>query len=284
MNSRAIDDKSISEILHIINSEDQKVAEKVKEAIPEIEQTILIARDAIRKGHRIYYVGAGTSGRLGVLDASEIPPTFSAPIYFFNGIIAGGDKALRQSIEGIEDQPETAIDDLKSVKLKANDVLIGISASGAAKYVKSSLDYGKSIGAKTVYLICNKEPFLSVNSDIIIKINTGPEVITGSTRMKAGTATKMVLNMISTATMIQLGKVYDNLMIDLMAVNDKLIDRGTRIIVQLTGVHYELANSKLLDADKSVKTAIVMIKYSCSKDEAIMRLKNNKGFLRKVLS
>ena len=283
INSRAIDDKSISEILHIINSEDQKVAEKVKEAIPEIEQTILIARDAIRNGHRIYYVGAGTSGRLGVLDASEIPPTFSAPIYFFNGIIAGGDKALRQSIEGIEDQPETAIDDLKSVKLKANDVLIGISASGAAKYVKSSLDYGKSIGAKTVYLICNKEPFLSVNSDIIIKINTGPEVITGSTRMKAGTATKMVLNMISTATMIQLGKVYDNLMIDLMAVNDKLIDRGTRIIVQLTGVHYELANSKLLDADKSVKTAIVMIKYSCSKDEAIMRLKNNKGFLRKVL-
>ncbi|MBT7423519.1 MAG: N-acetylmuramic acid 6-phosphate etherase [Candidatus Marinimicrobia bacterium] len=284
INSRAIDHKSISEILHIINSEDQKVAEKVKEAIPEIEQTILIARDAIRNGHRIYYVGAGTSGRLGVLDASEIPPTFSAPIYFFNGIIAGGDKALRQSIEGIEDQPETAIDDLKSVKLKANDVLIGISASGAAKYVKSSLDYGKSIGAKTVYLICNKEPFLSVNSDIIIKINTGPEVITGSTRMKAGTATKMVLNMISTATMIQLGKVYDNLMIDLMAVNDKLIDRGTRIIVQLTGVHYELANSKLLDADKSVKTAIVMIKYSCSKDEAIMRLKNNKGFLRKVLS
>ena len=284
INSRAIDDKSISEILHIINSEDQKVAEKVKEAIPEIEQTILIARDAIRKGHRIYYVGAGTSGRLGVLDASEIPPTFSAPSYFFNGIIAGGDKALRQSIEGIEDQPETAIDDLKSVKLKANDVIIGISASGAAKYVKSSLDYGKSIGAKTVYLICNKEPFLSVNSDIIIKINTGPEVITGSTRMKAGTATKMVLNMISTATMIQLGKVYDNLMIDLMAVNDKLIDRGTRIIVQLTGVHYELANSKLLDADKSVKTAIVMIKYSCSKDEAIMRLKNNKGFLRKVLS
>ena len=283
INSRAIDDKSISEILHIINSEDQKVAEKVKEAIPEIEQTILIARDAIRNGHRIYYVGAGTSGRLGVLDASEIPPTFSTPSYFFNGIIAGGDKALRQSIEGIEDQPETAIDDLKSVKLKANDVIIGISASGAAKYVKSSLDYGKSIGAKTVYLICNKEPFLSVNSDIIIKINTGPEVITGSTRMKAGTATKMVLNMISTATMIQLGKVYDNLMIDLMAVNDKLIDRGTRIIVQLTGVHYELANSKLLDADKSVKTAIVMIKYSCSKDEAILRLKNNKGFLKKVL-
>ena len=283
INSHAIDDKPILEILHIINSEDQTVADKVKEAIPEIEQTVLIARDAIRKGHRIYYVGAGTSGRLGVLDASEIPPTFSAPSYFFNGIIAGGNKALRQSIEGIEDEPETAINDLKTVNLKANDIIIGISASGAAKYVKSSLDYGKSIGAKTVYLICNEEPFLSVNSDIIIKINTGPEVITGSTRMKAGTATKMVLNMISTATMIQLGKVYDNLMIDLMAVNDKLIDRGTRIIVQLTGVDYKLANSKLLDADKSVKTAIVMIRYSCSKEEAIFKLNKSKGFLRKLL-
>jgi N-acetylmuramic acid 6-phosphate etherase len=283
INSHAIDDKSISEILHIINSEDQTIADRVKEAIPEIEQTVLIARDAIRKGHRIYYVGAGTSGRLGVLDASEIPPTFSAPSYFFNGIIAGGNKALRQSIEGIEDEPETAINDLKTVNLKANDIIIGISASGAAKYVKSSLDYGKSIGAKTVYLICNEEPFLSVNSDIIIKINTGPEVITGSTRMKAGTATKMVLNMISTATMIQLGKVYDNLMIDLMAVNDKLIDRGTRIIVQLTGVDYQLANSKLLDADKSVKTAIVMIRYSCSKEEAIFKLNKSKGFLRKLL-
>lgn len=283
INSHAIDDKSILEILHIINSEDQTVADRVKEAIPEIEQTVLIARDAIRKGHRIYYVGAGTSGRLGVLDASEIPPTFSAPSYFFNGIIAGGNKALRQSIEGIEDEPETAINDLKSVNLKANDIIIGISASGAAKYVKSSLEYGKSIGAKTVYLICNEEPFLSVNSDIIIKINTGPEVITGSTRMKAGTATKMVLNMISTATMIQLGKVYDNLMIDLMAVNDKLIDRGTRIIVQLTGADYQLANSKLLDADKSVKTAIVMIRYSCSKEEAIFKLNKSKGFLRKLL-
>ena len=283
INSQALDSKSISEILHIINAEDQKLSDKVKEVIPEIEQTVLITRNAIRNGNRIYYVGAGTSGRLGVLDASEIPPTFSAPNYFFNGIIAGGDKALRKSIEGIEDQPEKAINDLKSVNLKANDVVIGISASGAAKYVKASLDYGKSIGAKTVYLICNHEPFLSVKSDIIIKINTGPEVITGSTRMKAGTATKMVLNMISTTTMIQLGKVYDNLMIDLMAVNDKLIDRGIRIIVQLTGVDYQLANSKLLEADKSVKTAIVMIKYNCSKEDALFKLNKYQGFLRNLL-
>ena len=283
INSQGLDSKSISETLHIINSEDQTLSDKVKEAIPEIEQTILITTDAIRTGNRIYYVGAGTSGRLGVLDASEIPPTFSSPNYFFNGIIAGGDKALRQSIEGVEDQSETAIKDLKLVNIKANDIIIGISASGAAKYVKSSLDYAKSIGAKTVYLICNHEPFLSVNSDIIIRINTGPEVITGSTRMKAGTATKMVLNMISTTTMIQLGKVYDNLMIDLMAVNDKLIDRGVRIIVQLTGVDYQLANSKLLAADKSVKTAIVMIKYNCSKEDAFFKLNKQKGFLRKLL-
>ena len=283
INSKGLDSKSISETLHIINSEDQTLSDKVKEAIPEIEQTILITTDAIRTGNRIYYVGAGTSGRLGVLDASEIPPTFSAPNYFFNGIIAGGDKALRQSIEEVEDQSETAIKDLKLVNIKANDIIIGISASGAAKYVKSSLDYAKSIGAKTVYLICNHEPFLSVNSDIIIRINTGPEVITGSTRMKAGTATKMVLNMISTTTMIQLGKVYDNLMIDLMAVNDKLIDRGVRIIVQLTGVDYQLANSKLLAADKSVKTAIVMIKYNCSKEDAFFKLNKQKGFLRKLL-
>lgn len=283
INSQAIDSKSIAEILHIINSEDQRLSDEVKKAIPEIEQTILLTRDAIKNGHRIYYIGAGTSGRLGVLDASEIPPTFSAPNHFFNGIIAGGDKALRNSIEGVEDESETAINDLQLVNLKANDVIIGISASGAAKYVKSALDYGISIGAKTVYLICNSEPFLPVNSDIIIKINTGPEVITGSTRMKAGTATKMVLNMISTTTMIQLGKVYDNLMIDLMAVNEKLIDRGTRIIVQLTGVDYQLANSKLLVADKSVKTAIVMIKYNCSRADALIKLNKCEGFLRKLL-
>ena len=283
INSQAIDSKSIAEILHIINSEDQRLSDEVKKAIPEIEQTILLTRDAIKNGHRIYYIGAGTSGRLGVLDASEIPPTFSAPNHFFNGIIAGGDKALRNSIEGVEDESETAINDLQLVNLKANDVIIGISASGAAKYVKSALDYGISIGAKTVYLICNSEPFLPVNSDIIIKINTGPEVITGSTRMKAGTATKMVLNMISTTTMIQLGKVYDNLMIDLMAVNEKLIDRGTRIIVQLTGVDYQLANSKLLIADKSVKTAIVMIKYNCSRADALIKLNKSEGFLRKLL-
>ena len=231
----------------------------------------------------VCYIGAGTSGRLGVLDASEMPPTYSVPAHWFNGIIAGGDDALRQSIEGAEDQPENAITDLKKFGLNAGDVLIGISTSGAARYVQSAIEYARSIDAKTVYLICNEKPLLSCESDVVITVDTGPEVVTGSTRMKAGTATKMVLNMISTATMIQLGKIYGNLMVDLMAVNDKLVDRGTRIIAQLTGLEYNAAQSKLFEADKSVKTAVVMVQKDCSKTEALERLEKAGGFLRKVI-
>lgn len=283
VNSTSIDDKPISEILKIINNEDQSIAEKVNAAIPAIERTVELTTEAIRNGNRVVYLGAGTSGRLGVLDASEMPPTYSVPSDWFNGIVAGGDDALRKSIEGAEDQPEAAVDDLKAFGLKPGDVIIGISTSGAAQYVKSSIEYGKSIDAKTVYLICNEKPFLSADADVIIKVDTGPEVITGSTRMKAGTATKMVLNMISTATMLQLGNVYGNLMVDLMAVNDKLVDRGTRIIKQLTNVDYETAHSKLFEAGKSVKTAVVMIMKDCSKDEATQLLEEESGFLRKVI-
>ena len=283
LNSLIIDKQSIAEILHVINSEDQTIAVKVKEVLPQIEQTVIITTKAIRDGNRIFYIGAGTSGRIGVLDASEIPPTYSASENLFNGIIAGGDLALRKSIEGIEDQSESAINDLKLAEFKPKDVLIGISASGAGQYVKSSLEYANNIGAKTVYLICNNKPYLHVNTDILININTGSEVITGSTRMKAGTATKMVLNMISTATMIQLGKVYGNLMVDLMAVNNKLIDRGVRIIIQITGVGYEEAYSKLLEAKKSVKSAIVMIKENCTEKIAISIINEHDGQLSKII-
>jgi len=283
IHSTVIDDKSISEILEIINSEDQTIAEKVNEAIPEIGKVVDLTTVAIQNGNRVVYVGAGTSGRLGVLDASEMPPTYSVPPDWFNGIIAGGDNALRKSIEGAEDQPDAAITDLKSFGLSSDDVVIGISTSGAAQYVSSAIEYGKSIGAKTVYLICNEKPYLSVNADVLIKVITGPEVITGSTRMKAGTATKMVLNMISTATMVRLGKVYGNLMVDLMTVNDKLVDRGTRIIEKLTGVDYQLARSKLFEADKSVKVAVVMIKKNCSQKEANKKMVENGGSLRKVI-
>lgn len=278
-----IDAKSIPEILEIINREDQSVAEKVSKAIPEITKAVDLTTTAIRNGHRIIYMGAGTSGRLGVLDASEMPPTFSAPTDWFNGIIAGGDDALRRSIEGAEDKPKNAINDLNEFGLKKGDVVIGISTSGAAAYVQRAIDYANKLNCGTVYLICTPKPFYEVNADVIISVETGPEVITGSTRMKAGTATKMVLNMISTTTMIRLGKVYGNLMVDLMAVNEKLIDRGTRIISQLTELDFDDAQKALFAADKSVKKAVVMIKKNCSLTDAKRLLNEANDILRKVI-
>ena len=278
-----IDTQSIDQILRTINQEDQSIANKINEAIGDISRAVELTTNAIRSGNRIFYIGAGTSGRLGVLDASEMPPTFSVSPKWFNGIIAGGDHALRNSIEGAEDKPEMAVKDLQKHNVSDGDIVIGISTSGAAKYVTSGIEFAKSLGAKTVYLICNEKPHISADVDVMIKIDTGPEVITGSTRMKAGTATKMVLNMISTTTMIQLGKVYGNLMVDLMAINDKLFDRGIRIIQQLTNVDYEIAKSTLIEAEKSVKTAIVMIKKSCSKDDAKSLLDQQNGLLRKII-
>ena len=281
--SELIDLKSTEEILYIINSEDETVAHAVKKAIPQISETISFCVSAIKNGNRIIYVGAGTSGRLGVLDASEIPPTFSAPSEWFAGIIAGGEKALRKSVEGAEDIPENGIQDLKVTGITNGDVIIGISTSGAAVYVQSALEYAQKIGAKTCFINCNPEPFYRVTADSIIKVETGSEIITGSTRMKAGTATKMVLNMISTTTMIKLGKVYGNLMVDLMAVNKKLVDRGIRIISKLTNTDYKFAHQKLIEADKSVKKAIIMIKKNCTLDQAELMLEKAEGLLGRVL-
>ncbi len=282
--SADLDTLSTIEILTVINNEDSAIADRVKEAIPEIEKTVEITTEAIQNGNRIFYIGAGTSGRLGVLDASEMPPTFSVPQNWFTGIIAGGDDAIRKSIEGAEDKPENAEKDLMEAGLSAGDVLIGISTSGAAAYVMAAIELAKSNNANTVYLICNPEPYLDADADIIIRVDVGPEVITGSTRMKAGTATKLVLNMISTATMVKLGKVYGNLMVDLMAVNDKLVDRGTRIIAQLTDLDYEDAKSALFKADKSVKKAVVMVKKNCSLEEAEKTLEEAGGAIRKLLN
>lgn len=281
--STHIDDKSITEILEIINREDQTIAANTAVTIPEIANAVELTTTAIMSGNRIIYIGAGTSGRLGVLDASEIPPTFSASPNWFNSIIAGGDDALRRSIEGAEDKPEEAVKDLNAFGLTKGDVLIGISTSGAAAYVRQALSYASEIGCGTVYLICTPKPYFETNADVVIKVETGPEVITGSTRMKAGTATKLVLNMISTTTMIRLGKVYGNLMVDLMAVNDKLVDRGTRIICQLTGLDHEAAQKALYSADKSVKIAVVMIVKNCSMNDAEKYLVDVKGFLREVI-
>ena len=281
--SSQIDSMSINDILKTINREDQNIAIAVQATLPDIGKTVELTVNSIQKGGRVFYVGAGTSGRLGVLDASEIPPTFSAPKGLFIGVIAGGENALRNSVEGAEDRPEEAIIDLGQYDLNENDTLVGISCSGAANYVVSALDHAKANGAKTVYLVTNPNPFKITEVDVIINAVTGPEVVTGSTRMKAGTATKLILNMISTATMIKLGKVYGNLMVDLMAVNDKLVDRGTRIIEQLTDLDYDGAQLKLFEAEKSVKTAIVMEKLNCTLNEAREKLDNAGGFLRNLI-
>ena len=281
--SSQIDSMSINDILKTINREDQNIAIAVQATIRDIEKTVELTVNSIQKGGRVFYVGAGTSGRLGVLDASEIPPTFSTPKGLFIGVIAGGENALRNSVEGAEDRPNEAIIDLAQYELNENDTLVGISCSGAASYVVSALEHAKANGAKTVYLVTNPNPYKITEVDVIINAVTGPEVVTGSTRMKAGTATKLILNMISTTTMIKLGKVYGNLMVDLMAVNDKLVDRGTRIIEQLTDLDYDGAQLKLFEAEKSVKTAIVMEKLKCSLGESKIKLKKVDGFLRKVI-
>jgi len=281
--SDGIDNFSVRKILDLMNREDQEVAQKVREALPEIEDTVELTTSALRNGNRVFYMGAGTSGRLGVLDASEMPPTFSVPPNWFTGIIAGGDEALRKSIEGAEDEADAAINDLSTHEVGTGDVIIGISTSGAAKYVQSALNYGNEIGSKTIYLTCTAKPFYPANVDIIISVDVGPEIITGSTRMKAGTATKMILNMISTATMIRLGKVYGNLMVDLMAVNEKLVDRGIRIIQDITNLDLENSRRILIAAKMSVKTALVMVKKDCNLDIAEKLLMDANGFIRDVI-
>ena len=270
-------------ILKKINDEDNKIATIVRNSINEIKKTTELAINSVKSGGRIFYIGSGTSGRLGVLDASEIPPTYSASKNTFIGIISGGDDALRNSIEGAEDSSENAIKDLLSYNINKKDTVIGISCSGASTYVISSLNYSKSKGASTVYLVTNPNPYISTEVDVIIKANTGPEVITGSTRMKAGSATKMILNMISTTTMIKLGKVYKNLMIDLMAVNNKLIDRGVRIIMKITGSNYKNAKKKLYEAKKSVKAAIIMIKLDCDLLKADEKINKFNGILSDII-
>ena len=282
-NSLEIDQFSVLKILETINYEDQTIATAVKKVLPDVEVVVSFAKKSLDSGGRVFYIGAGTSGRLGVLDASECPPTYSVPSDWFIGLIAGGDDALRRSIEGAEDDQFQAEEDLEKYNISSNDLLIGISCSGAAKYVISALEYAKKKSAKTVYLITNPVPYLSTSVDKVIAVDTGPEIVAGSTRMKAGTATKMILNMISTTTMISMGKVYGNLMVDLMAVNEKLVDRGARIIKKITGESYEKSLEALINANKSVKIAIVMIVKSCDAIEAKNLLDNANGMLRKLI-
>ncbi|MCW8863267.1 MAG: N-acetylmuramic acid 6-phosphate etherase [Colwellia sp.] len=270
-------------VLEKINNEDQKVASVVKQLIPEIAQAVDKIVAAFAKGGRLIYIGAGTSGRLGILDAVECPPTFSVADTQVLGIIAGGEKAIKKAVEGAEDSEAFAIEDLKSVNLSSKDVLVGIAASGRTPYVISAMNYGQSIGATVVGVSCSYNEVFDKANDINICAVVGAEVLTGSTRMKSGTAQKLILNMLSTASMIRSGKSYRNLMIDVNASNEKLYARAVRIVMQATDCDFETAKQALSNASNNAKLATLTVLTGMSVEQARASLVQNKGFLRKAV-
>ncbi|MFK3657211.1 N-acetylmuramic acid 6-phosphate etherase [Pediococcus pentosaceus] len=278
-----LDELSTAEILKIMNSEDQKVAQRVGKVLPDITQAVKQIILSFNKKGRLFYIGAGTSGRLGVLDAAECVPTFGTDPKMVQGLIAGGMKAMTIAVEGAEDSPELGAKDLQSQNLTNKDIIVGIAASGRTPYVIGGLDYAKKVGAATISLACNDHAKISKHADINIEISVGPEVLTGSTRLKSGTAQKLVLNMLSTASMIGIGKVYKNLMVDVKPTNAKLVERSKRIIMEATDVSYTVANDMFEKAGKDVKLAIVMILTDVDLNEAKKRLQVAKGFVRKTI-
>lgn len=281
--TKNIDLMSALDIVYMINNEDKKVAKAVEKVLPEIAKAVDIITDSFLNGGRLAYFGAGTSGRLGVLDASECWPTFSAPDGMITGFIAGGDYALRHSIEGAEDNKDEALKDIKEFKPSKKDVVVGISASGNPNYVLTALEEAKAKGAKTIGITSNPKAKLKDIADICIITLVGPEVITGSSRMKSGTAQKMVLNMLSTTSMVKIGKTYGNYMIDLQLVCDKLIDRGNHIIAAICQIPLAKAEEYRIKAGNNVKIACVMCQKQCSKTTAEKLLKKHNGILRKAL-
>ena len=280
----SIDLASPLEIVDVINAEDRLVPEAVATQRVEIAKAIEIAERTFRAGGRLFYVGAGTSGRLGVLDASEIPPTFGADPEMVQGMIAGGLPALTRAQEGAEDIVENGAKEVDARKIGKNDFLIGIAASGTTPYVHAAIVRARELGAATGIISCSKlAPDVLETVDVAIVPITGPEVVTGSTRMKAGTATKLVLNMITTGAMIRLGKTYGNLMVDLRATNNKLKDRSERIVIEVCGVSRDEARKLLDAADKSVKTAIVMQKLGLDRDGALAALERAGGVIRRAI-
>ncbi len=284
-----IDELPTLDMLRVINSEDAKVAQVVAAELPNIAKAVDEIARRFQDGGRLFYIGAGTSGRLGVLDASECPPTFSVPPTLVQGLIAGGDSALRKSSEQSEDSPEQGAADLAAAGFTASvggktvqDILVGIAASGRTPYVLGALAYAKKLGALSIALTCVPNSPMSTLADITITPLTGPEVITGSTRMKAGTATKLVLNMLSTGVMIKTGAVYGNLMVNVQPTNAKLVDRAQRIIMTATGIDQPTA-AKLLHQSNSVKTAIVMQKLSVDRTTAESKLAAHNGNLSALL-
>ncbi|HVO74247.1 MAG TPA: N-acetylmuramic acid 6-phosphate etherase [Ignavibacteriaceae bacterium] len=282
--SADIDSMSVPEILKIINDEDKTVAYAVEKELPYIETAVDIIVNSLKNGGRLLYFGAGTSGRLGVIDASECPPTFGTTYELIRGYIAGGKEAMFKAQEGVEDFEENGAKDVIAAQVNESDSVCGIAASRRTPYVLGALKKGKELGAKTIFLTCNPRGSFSLeNIDVAVCPYVGPEVIMGSTRMKSGTAQKMVLNMLTTAAMIRMGKVYENMMIDLQMTNKKLIERSKKIVMIITGVTYEQAGEYLKKAGGHVKTALVMIKAGVGAGEAAERLKKSEGFVRKAI-
>jgi len=281
--SERIDTLSALEIVRLMNAQDATICQAVASESEHIAAAIQVITDRLRNGGRLVYIGAGTSGRLGVLDASECPPTFSTPPEMVIGLIAGGDSALRTPAEGIEDLPEAAVADLQRISLGHRDVLVGIASSGRTPYVIGALEYAKRVDAYAIGLACNSNSALAAVAQLMITPIVGPEVISGSTRLKAGTATKMVLNMLTTATMVQLGKTYGNLMVDLRATNQKLLARSCRLIVQLTGVSEESAREALQLCGGELKTAVVKIHHNVTPEVARRMLEHHRQQLRPAL-
>ena len=282
--SSTIDTASALEIVDLIGAEDAGVPAAVAQARREIAGAIDLIEAAFRSGGRLIYVGAGTSGRLGVLDATECPPTFGTPPEMVVGVIAGGPPALVRSVEGAEDDVNAAREAMDALGVGGKDVVVGIAASGTTPFVQAALARSQRLGARTVFVSCAQPPDeLTSTCDICITVLVGPEIVTGSTRMKAGTATKLVLNTLTTGAMIRLGKIYGNLMVDLRAWNDKLVDRGQRIVMETTGLDRTAARRVIDAADGKVKTAIVMARRGVAKDQAERLLEQYEGRLRPIV-
>ncbi|HUQ69831.1 MAG TPA: N-acetylmuramic acid 6-phosphate etherase [Planctomycetaceae bacterium] len=281
--SERIDTLSALEIVRLMNDEDAKVPEAVGRVAGEIAKAVEIIADRLRRGGRLIYFGAGTSGRLGVLDATECPPTFSTRPEQVVGLIAGGYTALTRAVEGAEDHPEFAVEDLKQIQLSAADVVVGIATSGRTPYVIGGLEYARQLGAYAIGLACNDGSALARAADLMLTPVVGPEVISGSTRLKAGTATKLVLNMLTTGAMVRLGKTYGNLMVDLRATNVKLVARSRRIVAMLTGLSESEAEVQLANCQGELKTAIVAARRHVSPETARELLRDANGQLRGAL-
>ncbi|WBA16215.1 N-acetylmuramic acid 6-phosphate etherase [Salinivibrio proteolyticus] len=281
--SAEIDTLSTVEMLQVINDEDQKVALAVKAVLPQIAQVVDAITHAFAHGGRLIYMGAGTSGRLGILDASECPPTYGTHPDQVIGLIAGGHKAILKAVENAEDNEQLGQDDLRSLNLTDKDVVVGIAASGRTPYVLGGLAYAKTIGAMTASIACNPHCQMSEAADVAILPIVGPEVVTGSSRMKAGTAQKLVLNMLTSGAMIRSGKVFGNLMVDVEATNAKLVQRQINIVVEATGASKAVAEQALCACDRHCKTAILMILADLDAEQAKTRLTEHNGFIRAAL-